>query len=109
MPGFGDSDAFPGHPHDADCQERFAKALDNGLRHFLGDAAFCLEGFSFGGLTMAELAGISARVRRLALLGTAGHGGAGRLLWELCDWRRVKGRARWEVHAHNLRAWMLRR
>ncbi|UCU98595.1 alpha/beta fold hydrolase [Acidovorax radicis] len=107
MPGFGDSDVLPGHPHDADRQERLVKALDEGLLHLLGDAAFCLAGFSFGGLTAAQLASVSTRVRRLALLGTAGHGGARRPLWELRDWRRVEGRARWEVHAHNLRALML--
>lgn len=107
MPGFGDSDVLAGHPHDADRQERLVETLDAGLQQLLGDAGFGLAGFSFGGLTAAQLAAASGRVRRLALLGTAGNGGMRRMSRELTDWRRAEGLARWQAHAGNLRALML--
>lgn len=110
MPGFGDSDALPGHPHDPDRQMRLIAALDQGLRQLIGHhATFDLAGFSFGGLVAAQWAtGLAASwVLRLALLGTAGHGGARPVSIELRNWRALTGTARWQAHADNLALLML--
>lgn len=110
MPGFGDSDALPGHPHDPDRQTRLIDALDQGLRQLIGDhTPFDLAGFSFGGLVAAQWATRLAgqRVRRLALLGTAGHGGQRPLSTELQNWRALAGAPRWQAHAANLGLLML--
>jgi pimeloyl-ACP methyl ester carboxylesterase len=54
-----------------------------------------MVGFSFGGLVAAQFASASQRVRRLALLGTAGHGGPRRQTSELLNWRQTQGWPRW--------------
>lgn len=108
MPGFGSSDALAGHPHDPNRQHRLVAALDTGLQDLLGAGApFDLAGFSFGGLVAAQLAGVSGRVRRLALVGPAGHGGERRQASELVNWREVDGWQRWQAHGRNLQLLML--
>lgn len=110
MPGFGDSDALPGHPHDTHRQTRLINALDQGLGQLIGDhTAFALAGFSFGGLVAAQWAAgpAAGRVRRLVLLGTAGHGGDRPGTIELKNWRALNGAARWQAHADNLALLML--
>lgn len=109
MPGFGESDALPGHPHDPDRQQRLIGALASGLAQLpTACDGVGLAGFSFGGLVAAQLATTTdAPVRRLALLGTAGHGGARRQRQELLNWRDSQGAARWQAHAINLHNLML--
>lgn len=113
MPGFGDSDALPGHPHAPDRQQHLIAALAQGLAELQADASdLHLAGFSFGGLVAAQLAVHlaqtgGARVHRLALLGVAGHGGARRQTVELLNWRQADGWALWQTHAINLERLML--
>lgn len=110
MPGFGDSDALPGHPYDPNRQTRLIDALDRSLRQLIGEQTkFDLAGFSFGGLVAAQWAAgpASRRVRRLGLLGVAGHGGERPLTTELKNWRALSGAARWRAHADNLALFML--
>ena len=110
MPGFGDSDALSGNAHDPDRQARLIDALDQGLRQLIGgNTPFDLAGFSFGGLVTAQWATgpAAARVQRLALLGTAGHGGERPLSVELKNWRALAGGPRWQAHAANLALLML--
>lgn len=108
MPGFGDSDALAGHPHDPQRQAHLVAALDEGLRQLLGPGArFDLGGFSFGGFVATQLAAVNPNVRRLALVGAAGHGGARRQASEMVNWRLTHGPQRWQAHVHNLRALML--
>jgi len=111
MPGFGDSDGLPGDPHAPDRDQRFLSLLRAGLQQLPAfSAGFDLVGFSFGGLVAARLASQTAlapAVRRLVLIGSAGHGGVRRQVHELLNWRALQGQARWTAHAHNLRSFML--
>lgn len=108
MPGFGDSDALPGHPHRVDRQDQLIAALAAGLQQLLTDETWIdLAGFSFGGLAAAQLANAWPRTRRLALIGTAGHGGDRRPHPQLLDWRGCKDSHLWEAHHFNLQSLML--
>lgn len=107
MPGYGDSDA----PVD-DSMERLLQGLGQSLDALLGQGAdFDLVGFSFGGLVASHLAVARGGVRRLALLGTAGHGGMRRPRAELHNWREAALRgdapALAKTMRHNLLAHML--
>lgn len=67
-----------------------------------------LAGFSFGGLCAAHLAARRGQVRRLALLGSAGHGMPRRQRSAMVNWRRASGEAALvEDLRHNLRSLML--
>lgn len=88
MPGFGDSDSLDGHPHAEDRMSRFVDAVLRTMDALVGSATdLDLCGFSFGGMTAAALAAKRGHVRRLALVGPGGHGGARRQTIELVDWR----------------------
>lgn len=106
MPGFGDSDPIADGSLDA-LLSRLLRSLNQ-----LVDVQtpIDLAGFSFGGLVAAHLAGIRP-VRRLALLGPAGHGGLRRPRAELRAWRPLaNGRDAAELRTtmrHNLLAHML--
>ena len=107
MPGYGDSDA----PAD-DSMERLLQGLGQSLDMLLGQGVdFDLVGFSFGGLVASHLAVVRGGVRRLALLGTAGHGGVRRPRAELRNWREAALHgdvsALAETMRHNLLAHML--
>lgn len=111
MPGFGSSDGLPGDPHASDRDQLLLKLLRGGLQQLSAlSAGFDLVGFSFGGLVAASLASqtdVAPAVRRLALIGSAGHGGPRRQVHELQNWRVLQGQDRWAAHAHNLRSFML--
>lgn len=108
MPGFG---ASAGSPPQGDTAQRLAWVEDvlvqslQRMPFALG--AFDLAGFSFGALVAA---GIAARtpVRRLALLGPAGHGTPRQHEFVFQDWQHVTnvGEAL-EALRHNLSALML--
>jgi len=108
MPGFGDSDALAGDPHSADRLDRLVDALDRCCDALLGaDAPVDLAGFSFGGLVAADLAQRRSGIRRLALLGPAGHGSRRRPRAALVDWRIDDRAAREGALRHNLEAHMI--
>lgn len=81
MPGYGDSDRHG---------EGLPALLDgmlNSLNTLLGaDTPIDLAGFSFGGLVATHLSARRPNVRRLALLGSAGHGTRRRPNGELVQW-----------------------
>jgi len=82
MPGFGDSTDVPVRNMDALIQSMAAM-----LEQLFPTQDIDLIGFSFGGLTAANVAARFPRVRKLALLGTAGHGGPRRQTVPLANWR----------------------
>ena len=90
LPGFGDSD-LPPAPGDF---ASFLAMVGATLQAVVGTGApVNLAGFSFGGLVAAELAASAAArhlaIRRLALLGPGGHGGARRQPLEMLNWRKA--------------------
>ena len=108
MPGYGESDL----PADASMGS-LVRGLQHSAQALLGHGAeFDLVGFSFGGLVAAHLAVAFGGVRRLALVGTAGHGGPRRPRHAgLVDWREAASRGDEQSMAaamrHNLLAHML--
>jgi pimeloyl-ACP methyl ester carboxylesterase len=108
LPGCGDSDELAGAPHAGDRLARLVDALIGSLDTLVGrQAAIDLVGFSFGGLVATQLAVQRQRVRRLALLGSGGHGGPRRAHPPLQDWRLSDPVARRAALRHNLHAFML--
>ncbi len=84
LPGYGDSEV-PGSRTEL---PRLLAALEASLDILLGrGATLDLAGFSFGSLVGANLAVQRGGVRRFALLGAAGHGGARRPRGELQGWK----------------------
>ncbi|MBO9354501.1 alpha/beta fold hydrolase [Bordetella petrii] len=74
------------------------------------DTAIDLAGFSFGGLTAARLAARRPQVRRLALLGSGGHGTPRPKVLDMRHWRQAESAAqRREMLRHNLNQLMLYR
>ena len=104
LPGYGDSDAVgPG-----DRLDGHVNAVMGSLDQLLGERAVIdLAGFSFGGLVAAAIAARRGAIRRLALIGTAGHGGERRLAQSLRKWRSLDDAARSAAFRHNLAALML--
>ena len=108
MPSFGDSDSLAGDPHAPDRLTRLVDALDGSLDVLLGaGAGVDLAGFSFGGLVAATWAQRRTGLRRLALLGPAGHGSRRRPRAALQDWRLDDSAARRAALRHNLDAHMI--
>jgi pimeloyl-ACP methyl ester carboxylesterase len=109
MPGFHDSDVpRPLAPGDAPL-DPLLEALGGSLDALIGAGTpIDLGGFSFGGLTAAKFAARRGQVRRLALLGSGGHGTLRRMTVAMINWRAAPDRAA-EVAAlrHNLAALML--
>lgn len=109
MPGFNDSDALDPVPQGQDRMAPLIDALRATLGILIGDATpVDLAGFSFGGLVAARLATERGAVRRMALLGVAGHGTARRQGEEMVDWQTHADpqAVRTALH-HNLRVLML--
>jgi pimeloyl-ACP methyl ester carboxylesterase len=113
LAGYGDSDLPAGEPTLAGLVAATGAALDA----LVGpEAAVDIAGFSFGGLVAAHLAAArwqrdAGSVGRLALLGTAGHGGPRRNdLSGLVNWRRHPAGAERDADLrHNLGELMLSR
>lgn len=82
MPGFGDSADVPVREMSA-----LIQSMVGMLEQLFPKQSIDLAGFSFGGLTAANVAARFPRVRKLALLGTAGHGGPRRQTAPLANWR----------------------
>ena len=108
LPGFGDSTDLASHAHASDRLERLLGVVMATLDVLVDpEAVIDLAGFSFGGLVAAHLAVQRAGVRRLALLGTAGHGGARRENMDMVNWRLRDRGLMLDALKHNLRALML--
>ncbi|MET1114108.1 MAG: alpha/beta hydrolase [Comamonas sp.] len=105
LPGFGDSAGVPGG-QDADTM---LEPLHQGLRWLLGQRAFDLVGFSFGGMTAGLLAARYPQgVRRLVVVGAPAMWVRGERMVRLLGWRHLPGAAaRLQAHRHNLQALML--
>ncbi len=94
MPGFGESGALPPEVPRAARLEALVVHLTAALEALLGpDARFGLAGFSFGSLVAMGVAERTGRVRRLALVGPAGHGSGRQREIRLVDWRQADGAA----------------
>ncbi len=108
LPGFGDSGDLSGEAHAPDRLQRLLEVLAGTLDAVVGPGTVIdLAGFSFGGLVAAHLATRRAGVRRVALLGPAGHGGQRRQSAEMLDWRLPDRVAMRAALRHNLGAFML--
>lgn len=109
MPGFLDSDVPPRPVEGGDPLGPLLAALGGTLDALIGAGTpIDLGGFSFGGLVAARFAVQRGDVRRLALMGSGGHGTLRRLTVEMINWRAAGSRAE-EIAAlrHNLAALML--
>lgn len=83
LPGYGDSDDAA----TTELSSVVAPAIA-GLDALFGNGgSIGLVGFSFGGMVAAQIAAKRGHVRRLALLGPAGHGGQRRPRGKLLQWR----------------------
>ena len=83
LPGYGDSD-----PIESSGIDKIVGAVARSLDTLLGaGTAADLCGFSFGGLVASRVAAQRGRVRKLAVIGTAGHGLKSRYTLEMRNWR----------------------
>jgi pimeloyl-ACP methyl ester carboxylesterase len=95
MPGFHDSDALPRVAPGEDSLPPLLKALGGTLDMLIGAGTpIDLGGFSFGGLTAARFAVQRGAVRKLALMGSGGHGTLRRMTAQMINWRAARPRPR---------------
>ncbi|MES3022828.1 MAG: alpha/beta fold hydrolase [Pseudomonadota bacterium] len=108
LPGFGDSDDLPGHPHAADRMACLVEAVASTLSTLVGpETEVGVVGFSFGALVAARLVAERGYVPRMALLGAAGHGGTRRQQAVLLNWRLSDPEAMRSALLKNVAAFML--
>ncbi|HYG42119.1 MAG TPA: alpha/beta fold hydrolase [Bordetella sp.] len=110
MPGYlGSADVAA--PLGADDLQPLLDALQATLDQAVGhDAVIDLAGFSFGGLVASRLAAQRGRVRRLALLGSGGHGTPRPRALDMRQWRQAESpEQRRDMLRHNLNQLMLYR
>ncbi len=85
MPGFGESSFF-----DSQFQPGIIEPMIATLNALLGDSqSINIAGFSFGGFVAIHLANQRQGIAKLALLGSAGHGGPRRPRGELLAWKEI--------------------
>jgi len=85
MPGFGESSFF-----DSEFQAGIIEPMIATLNALLGESqSINIAGFSFGGFVATHLANQRQGVSKLALLGSAGHGGPRRPRGELIAWKEI--------------------
>jgi pimeloyl-ACP methyl ester carboxylesterase len=107
MPSYGDSDDLGVARRAPDAMDRMVDAVAASMAEVLGSGApVDLAGFSFGGFVAARLAA-RGLVRRLALVGPAGHGGRRPPSRALLDWRRLPPSEQPAALRHNLATLML--
>ncbi|RZL66126.1 MAG: alpha/beta fold hydrolase [Variovorax sp.] len=109
MPGFHDSDVPRAAAPGEDALDPLLDALGGSLDALIGAGTpIDLGGFSFGGLTAARFAARRGAVRKLALMGSGGHGTLRRMSTQMINWRAAPDREA-EIAAlrHNLAALML--
>jgi 2-hydroxy-6-oxonona-2,4-dienedioate hydrolase len=86
MPGFGESTYF-----DSQFQPGMIEPMIATMNTLLGENQLVnIAGFSFGGFVAAHLANQRKQISKLALLGSAGHGGPRRPRGELLAWREIQ-------------------
>ncbi len=104
LPGYGDSD-----PAGSGGVEEIIDAVANAIDNLVGrNAEVDLCGFSFGGLVAARVAAARGHVRRMAVIGSAGHGLESRYRLEMRNWRLARAPAAlWSALRNNLAALML--
>lgn len=109
MPGFNESDAPPRVAPGEDPLLPLLAALGGTLDQLIGAGTVIdLGGFSFGGLTAARFGAGRGAVRRLALIGSGGHGTLRRMTAQMINWRAAPDReAERAALLHNLAALML--
>lgn len=109
MPGFNESDALPQTAPGEDPLQPLLAALGGTLDQLIGAGTIIdLGGFSFGGLTAARFGAGRGAVRRLALIGSGGHGSLRRMTVQMINWRAAPDRqAERAALRHNLAALML--
>jgi len=110
MPGFLDSSTPPPQSRPDDLTP-LLDMLQASLDQAVGpDTAIDLAGFSFGGLVASQLAVRRPHVRRLALLGSGGHGTTRLRPLDMQQWRDAASAAqRRDMLRHNLNQLMLYR
>lgn len=85
MPGFGESSFF-----DSQFQSGIIEPMIATLNALLSDSqSINIAGFSFGGFVAIHLANQRQAIAKLALLGSAGHGGPRRPRGELLAWKEI--------------------
>ncbi len=104
LPGYGESDDLP---HGSGLQEIVAAVITCLDSLLPGRPAIDIAGFSFGGGVSAHLAVQRGAVRRLALVGSVGHGTPQRPRARLQRWRNAEGVTQEAALHHNLVAHML--
>lgn len=103
LPGYGASDR-PARPDLDSLVDALVATLDG----CVGAATeIAMAGFSFGGLVAAHAAARRGGVTRLALLGTAGHGGVRRPRGEPVRWKDAAGPELTARMRHNLSVQMI--
>ena len=86
MPGFGASSFF-----DSQFQAGMVEPMIATIDTLIGaNEQIDIAGFSFGGFVAAHIANQRAGVRKLALLGSAGHGGPRRPKGDLLAWKEIQ-------------------
>jgi len=108
MPGFGDSDALPDIDSDAQRMQSLVESLTESMLSVRdSDEPVDMAAFSFGALVAAPMAS-RGLVRRLSLLGPAGHGGRKPPRAPLiAGWHRKESADREAALRHNLATLML--
>lgn len=86
MPGFGESSFF-GSQLQLGMMEPMIATMNN---LFGEDQPFNIAGFSFGGFVAVHLGNQRKHIPKLALLGSAGHGGPRRPKGELLAWKEIQ-------------------
>jgi pimeloyl-ACP methyl ester carboxylesterase len=109
MPGFNESDAPARVAPGEDSLPPLLDALGGTLDQLIGAGTpIDLGGFSFGGLTAARFAVRRGAIRRLALVGSGGHGSLRRMTVQMINWRAAPDReAERAALLNNLAALML--
>ena len=104
LPGYGDSST----PQFDDFQSLVDVTVASMEQLFGPEVAINLCGFSFGGLVAANIAAKRPAVKKLALLGPAGHGGPRRARGKLQNWKIAESESGViEAMRHNLWVHML--
>lgn len=104
LPGYGDSD-----PIESSGIDEIIDATVYSIDRLMGAGkAIDLGGFSFGGLVASRVAATRGEVRKLAVIGTAGHGLKSRYTLEMRNWRLAREPAAlWSALRNNLAALMI--
>lgn len=108
LPGYGDSDATGDSARDPQRMPELLARVRSGIDELLGpDTPVDLAAFSFGGVVASQLAALRGGIRKLALVGSAGHGGVRRQPTPMVEWNHPDREQRRAALQHNLKALMV--